>query len=122
MSSFSSREYFQDDEKLGIIGVIPDGILLGEGIFENNKNICIFKTIITEEMLYDDQREDYEELYVDYCNRMNQMYPPPIAEYIIDLNPNHERILRPSEETQVLNEMQDIEYCFTINLFEEEEV
>ena len=77
-------------EKVNLMGVCPDGVLFGEYL----EDVFLVKTIITDQMLREDQMDLYEELYDHYYDMIYATFPEKVADYIIDLEPDY---FRPDE-------------------------
>lgn len=69
------------------MGVVPDGVLFGE----YTEGVYLIKTIVTENMLFENQPDDYENLYDHYYEMIYATFPEKIADYIIDLEPDYYR-------------------------------
>ena len=74
-------------EEVNIMGVVPDGVLFGEYV----DNVFLIKTIVTQDMLFENQLDVFEDLYDHYYEMIYATFPEKVADYIIDLEPDYFR-------------------------------
>lgn len=84
---FASWDELFKEERVDIMGVCPDGVLFGE----RKEEVYLIKTIVTENMLFESQLDQYEDLYDHYYDMIYDVYPEKVADYIIDLEPEYYR-------------------------------
>ena len=72
---------YPKDELLQFQAMIPDGLILGE----RTGDIILGKTIITREMLFENQIEGYEALHARYQQSLVDKLPKHEADYILSL-------------------------------------
>ena len=72
---------YPKDELLQFQAMIPDGLILGE----RTGDIILGKTIITREMLFENQIEGYEALHARYRQSLVDKLPKHEADYILSL-------------------------------------
>ena len=75
-------QWDQLSEEVGIdfVGTCPDGVIFGQ----RTKNVVLNKTIISESMLFPDQVEFYEGVYVDSIAFLKENYPEDVVLYILE--------------------------------------
>ena len=90
-TSYTTWDEVFKAEKVDVMGACPDGIMFGE----RTEDVYLLKTIVTRDMLFEDQLDDYEDLYDHYYDMIYRVYPEKVADFIIDLEPDY---YRPREE------------------------
>lgn len=68
-------------EKVDFMAYHPDGVMFGE----RTENVYLIKTIVTCDMLFQDQKELLDELFETYFDSVCSSYPESIKDYIMDL-------------------------------------
>ena len=73
-------EQLCDEGPVGFVGTCPDGVVFGERTSE----YVLIKTIIPESMLYPDQVEFYERVYIRCWSYMKEKYPENLMDFITE--------------------------------------
>ena len=81
LDDINQWEQLSDEDGLDFIGTCPDGVIFGQRI----KNVVLNKTIISESMLYPDQVDFYERVYLDNYGFLKETYPEDVLLHIIGL-------------------------------------
>ena len=82
---------YPKDVLLQFQAMIPDGLILGE----RTGDIILGKTIITREMLFEDQMEGYQTLHARYRQSLVDKLPKLQADYILSLEDSPARTFFP---------------------------
>ncbi len=81
IDGLSQWDQLSEEGGIDFVGTCPDGVIFGQ----RTKNVVLNKTIISESMLYPDQVDFYERIYLDNYGFLKENYPEDVVLYIVGL-------------------------------------
>ncbi len=81
LDDISQWDQLSEEGGIDFVGTCPDGVIFGQ----RTKNVVLNKTIISESMLYPDQVDFYERIYLDNYGFLKENYPEDVVLYIVGL-------------------------------------
>ena len=69
-----------EEGTVDFVGTCPDGVVFGQ----RTKNVVLNKTIIPESMLFPNQVDFYERVYLENWGFLKENYPPDVVDYITE--------------------------------------
>lgn len=94
LEDVSQWNQLSEDGEIDFVGTCPDGVVFGQ----RTKNVVLNKTIISESMLYPNQVDFYERVYLDNYDFLKENYPDDVVSYISELEFDY--YLPPAPATQ----------------------
>lgn len=85
------------NDNLRIMGLCPDGIIFGE----RQDNVFIGKTIVTDNMLFEDQLDLYDLLFDEYIAALETIYPEKIVDHILDSSLDYAQPMSEAEQMRI---------------------
>ena len=81
IEDISQWDQLSEEGAIDFVGTCPDGVIFGQ----RTKNVVMNKTIISESMLFPNQVEFYERIFLDNYGFLKENYPEDVVLYILGL-------------------------------------
>ena len=84
-SEVKDWEQLVEEGTVDFVGTSIDGVLFGQ----RYQKVALVKTIVSESMLYPDQVDFYERVYLTHWANLREHYPEKVYDYLMDLEEDY---------------------------------